>query len=339
MPVIIQTHAGRPRRVTARDVAQRAGVSQSTVSYVLNDTPGQSIPKATRDKVRQAAVDLGYTPSAAARTLRRGASESVLMVLPDAPIGEAIALAIEGVAHVLEPHGYTVVYRRQHNGQSLTKLWHELMPAAIASLVGAPLDERKAIEASGIPLVEVTLGDDLDDDRPVSIPQHSVGRCQAEHLVLHGHRQLGYAASIDPLVTRYLEPRLEGVRAVCATAHLPEPVVVPVTLDVASGTSAVDRWRSVGVTAVAAYNDEIAFAVLAGLHERALGSPTDLAVIGVDNIPLGRLSQPPLTTIDMHSGVAGQDIARVLLHRLQPEITLDGPIHRLTLELIQRSTT
>lgn len=305
----------------------------------MNDTPGQSISASTRDRVRQAALELGYTPSAAARTLRRGASESVLMVLPDAPLGEAIALAIEGVAQVLEPHGYSVVYRRQREGQSLTKLWHELMPAAITSLVGAPLDERQAIEASGIPLVEVSLGDELDDAHPVAIPQVAVGRLQAEHLILRGHRRLGYAAPVDPLVDRYLDPRLQGVREACSTANLLEPLVVPVELDVASGASAVARWREAEVTAVASYNDETAFAVLAGLHEHGLRSPADLAVIGVDNIPLGRLAQPPLTTIDMHSGVAGQDIARALLRRLQPGAEAGEPFPRLALELIQRSTT
>ena len=56
----------RPRRPTGADVARRAGLSRATVSYVLNDTPHQAIPESTRQRVRDSAAELGYTPSAAA---------------------------------------------------------------------------------------------------------------------------------------------------------------------------------------------------------------------------------------------------------------------------------
>ena len=75
----------RANRVTGRDVAERAGVSRATVSYVLNDTPRQTISAGTRDRVREAATQLGYSPSAAARTLRTGRSDVVLCLLPGMP--------------------------------------------------------------------------------------------------------------------------------------------------------------------------------------------------------------------------------------------------------------
>src|SRR4051812_10769267 len=70
------------RRVTSSDVARVSGVSRTTVSYVLNDTPGVSISAPTRAHVLATAKDLGYTPSAAARTLRTGRSEVVLVIMP-----------------------------------------------------------------------------------------------------------------------------------------------------------------------------------------------------------------------------------------------------------------
>lgn len=78
------------RRVTAKDVARRAGVSQSTVSYVLNDTPNQTISDDTKKRVRLAAEELNYMPSAAARTLRRGTSDTVLVIIRDAQIGRSL---------------------------------------------------------------------------------------------------------------------------------------------------------------------------------------------------------------------------------------------------------
>jgi DNA-binding LacI/PurR family transcriptional regulator len=78
------------RRVTSADVARVAGVSRATVSYVLNDTPHQTISAATRTRVFEAASSLGYAPSAAARALRTGRSDVVLCLLPDWPIGPEV---------------------------------------------------------------------------------------------------------------------------------------------------------------------------------------------------------------------------------------------------------
>ena len=100
------------RRITSADVARLAGVSRATVSYVLNDTPRQSISADTRNRVLDAAATLGYAPSAAARALRTGRSDVVLCLLPDWPIGSEVgsllgfvstALAREGLTFVVHP--------------------------------------------------------------------------------------------------------------------------------------------------------------------------------------------------------------------------------------------
>ena len=79
------------RAVTATDVAREAGVSQATVSYVINDDPNQKISSETRGRVLAAVARLGYTPSAAARALRKGSSDLVLLALPDVPMCPAVA--------------------------------------------------------------------------------------------------------------------------------------------------------------------------------------------------------------------------------------------------------
>jgi DNA-binding LacI/PurR family transcriptional regulator len=325
--------------VTARDVAQRAGVSQSTVSYVLNDTPNQSLPETTKAKVRQAAKDLGYTPSAAARALRRGSSESVLVVLPDTPIGESVAQALEGITEVLEPHGFVVVYRRQKAGRGLSSLWHELMPAAIANLVNDPLMDAAEIEAAGIPVIGSSL--DIDGPEALVIPQEAVGRLHVQHLVERGHRRIAFAASVDPKVREFLTRRLIGVQKECADLGLPEPIVFDVPLALAGAAGAVRELmgRENPPTAVSAYNDEIAFAVLGGMRENGLSAPGDLAVIGVDDIPLAPFAVPPLTSVDIHSDVAGRELGRLVLRRLKPALDLPTPVHETAVDLVQRSTT
>src|SRR5437868_2690064 len=86
---------GRQRRVTSTQVAERSGVSRATVSYVLNETPNQAIPEGTRRRVMEAAEELGYTPYAPARVLRSGRSDVILFLIPEWPIGPAIARLVE----------------------------------------------------------------------------------------------------------------------------------------------------------------------------------------------------------------------------------------------------
>ena len=99
----------RVQRVTGQDVAERAGVSRATVSYVLNDAPGQPISAETRARVLAAAADLGYTPHAAARQLRTGVSDLILMALPAWPFSLSLSLAVSTVTHRLGELGYTAL--------------------------------------------------------------------------------------------------------------------------------------------------------------------------------------------------------------------------------------
>ncbi|NTW41626.1 MAG: LacI family transcriptional regulator, partial [Cellulomonadaceae bacterium] len=110
------------RAVTAKDVAVAAGVSQATVSYVINDHPGQKISPQTRERVLAAVARLGYTPSAAARALRKGSTDIVLLVLPDVPFGPLIAHIIEQLTDELEPHGLTTITRRVRDTSPLASL-------------------------------------------------------------------------------------------------------------------------------------------------------------------------------------------------------------------------
>lgn len=289
-------------RVTARDVARLAGVSQSTVSYVLNRTPNQTISEATRARVLHAAEELRYAPSAAARALRLGSSQIVFVILPDAPIGSTIAQLIEQLTDLLEPHGYSVVYRRHRGAETLERFLREVSPAVVADLAALTAQETERIAADGIPVVNAAV--DRTGAGQLAISEARVGRLQAAHLVERGHRRLGYAASPDPRVDVFLERRLVGVREVCAAAGLPDPQVVAMPLDVAAATAAIaELWAAPPderVTAVCAYNDEQAFALLAGMRVLGLRAPADLAVIGVDNVPLAPFADPPLTTIDIH---------------------------------------
>lgn len=299
------------RAVTAKDVAREAGVSQATVSYVVNDHPGQKISAPTRERVQAAIKRLGYTPSESARALRTGSTNVVLLVLPDIPFGPSLAHLIEMIGDELERYGLTNITRRVRDTSPLSSLWRALNPVAVVSIAAISLADEAEMRDAGIAVVS-TLLSPTSGREGISVPQTLIGRLQVEHLAYTGHRRLGYAAPDDARVTGFYHLRLEGVRSACLELGLEQPEVVPVALDAASGEQAVAHWRSLPdpVTAVAAYNDETAFAVLAGMHRLGLVAPRDLAVIGVDNIPLAALASPPLTTVDQNLDLVAAFMAR-----------------------------
>lgn len=306
--------AGRHGRVTAADVAREAGVSPTTVSYVLNNVPHQKIPDDTRERVHAAVARLGYKPSAAARALRRGRSDLVLMVIPDVPIGATVAQIVERLTEELEPRGLTLVARSERH-TPLSVLWQEMMPAAVVVLVEMDPQDRDAMTAAGIHVIGALLTPSSDKDNTLAVPQHLIGRMQVEHLAATGHRHIGYAGPGDPRVHAFYDLRLDGARSACVELGLDLPIVYQVPLDTGAAATAVRAWWEADprVSGVCAYNDETAFALLAGAREVGLSVPTDLAVIGVDNIPLAPFAHPPLTSIDNNIDLVSAHLAEMIV--------------------------
>jgi DNA-binding LacI/PurR family transcriptional regulator len=304
----------RAGRVTATDVARAAGVSQATVSYVLNGTPNQTIPPETQQRVHDAVQALGYTPNAAARALRRGRSDSVLLVLPDWPLSTTVADLIDRLSDSLEQKGLHVLVRRLRPGQHLSTVLLEVAPAAVVAL--APIDDATVASAgaAGIPVVQGLTNPTGAPASALVAPQHLTGALQVQHLAARGHRAIGYAVPDDLRLQPFFDLRLEGARRGCLDLGLPAPVVLLMALDTDAAASAVRRWRQDDppVTAVCAFNDDYAFAILAGLRALGLQAPDDLAVIGVDNVPLAAFACPPLTTVDQNIPLTAGHLAAVV---------------------------
>lgn len=304
-----------PRRVTSADVARLAGVSRATVSYVLNDTPHQTISAGTRARVLDAAAGLGYAPSAAARTLRTGRSDVVLCLLPDWPIGHEVGALLANLSAELDRAGLMFL---AHPGtrRPAGHLWRSINPAAVLSFRRFSAEETESMLAAGVAPVVAPLS------RPGTPegPQQRIGNLQAAHLAAAGHSRIGYAYPDDDRVRAFADPRLEGVRARCTELGLAPPLVRTVPLEPEPAAGAVREWCASGVTAVCAYNDEVALAVLAGRE-----APDGLAVIGVDDIPAARLATPALTTVTTDQAAVAVHLATAVLAAVhgEPEPVLD----------------
>lgn len=326
-------------RVTSADVARVAGVSRATVSYVLNDTPNQTISAPTRTRVLEAAASLGYAPSAAARTLRTGRSDVVLCLLPDWPIGPEVGNQLGNLSSSLARAGLTfVAHPGTREDRPIAELWKAITPAAVLAFEDLSDAEIDSMRAAGVALVVALLGRTRQRRRELEVPQQLVGRLQADHLAELGHTVLGYAYPDDDRVRIFAEPRLAGVRAACAARGLEPPVVLTVPLDREPAREAVLGWRARQVTAVCSYNDDVALAVLAGLRLSGLDAPRDLAVIGIDDIPAAGLAVPALTTVITDQAKVGAHLAATIVAAIsgEPEPHID--MTRLS-RVIRRETT
>ena len=298
------------KRITSTDVARAAGVSQTTVSFVLNDKPGHSIPEATRLRILEVARQLDYRPHASARALAAGRSDVVLLSVPDLPIGGAISRFVEELATALADHGLTLVtHLAGAHGRPLADVCAAVNASAVIGFTSFDADTEQALYRAGADTILPSRVTQMDAARPV-------GRLQAEYVIGRGHRRLGYAMPAHPGLREMAEDRLEGSRDACAGAGLDPPVVLSVNLEIADAAAAVRQWARRSVTAVCAFNDETAIAVLAGMREHGLSAPEGLAVIGVDDIATARLAAPPLTTVGLDLHQAGRARAEMIVASL-----------------------
>ncbi|WP_241845846.1 LacI family DNA-binding transcriptional regulator [Streptomyces sp. MJM1172] len=295
---------------TSADVARLAGVSRATVSYVLNNAEAVRISEPTRRKVREAAEELGYVPHAAARSLRAGHTRIVLLPISHVPVGPLYSAFFNELQWALRRLDYTVVQYGSLglSGDEAARAWAELRPVAVISLgeIGLSAHNVATLKRAGARAV-ITLG-------PVGVPgahalgmdQTEVGARAAEHLIARGHRRIGVVVPEEAGLELFSAPRLAGARSAVAAAAAAggtdididiEPLAMSYTEESAAGLAA--RWRSLGLDAVFAYNDEYAMLLMRALQDQGLRVPEDVAVIGADDLLIGRLLRPRLSTVQI----------------------------------------
>jgi DNA-binding LacI/PurR family transcriptional regulator len=281
-------------RVRAVEVAARAGVSRSTVSYILGGTSRHSFPEETINRVRQAAADLGYTPDAAARALRRGESGVILLAMREMPSSANLTELIAGLTDTVRATGRSLVSWAMRPGNRLADTLKDIVPAAILEIVPLTAEDEAAAEACRVPLISIS-----DSSRRLD---RAAGALQAEYLVGLGHRQLGIVSPNREDVEIFAEPRRLGVMEAAERLGLPQPLTVSVPpIDAAADDLAATlrAWskRDTPVTGLCCYNDQFCGLALDAAETAGLRVPEDFSLIGIDDEPLGRLLHPRLTTI------------------------------------------
>ena len=320
------------RRVTAADIARSLGISRATVGFVLNETPGQTISPATRDRVLEEASRVGYRPHLGARALASGQSRIILLVLPDWPIDYTMREHIDEASSALDEAGYSLVTMTPHHTGRARPLWETLQPDLVMGMVPFSPEQAEAIRASGSKVVSPDLAPaDLGADLEYALgPQ-----VQIEHFAERGHHQVAFASTSDPRLAALAADRQGLARATADRLGLG---FAAAEVDESNAVAMLDRWLEAGVTAVAGYNDDIAAIVLGAALRRGLRIPAQLAVLGHDDTPLARRLVPSLSSVHVDAAGLGRYFAELALHSVEGrDAPVATPITRATLVVRESS--
>ncbi|MFD9337119.1 LacI family DNA-binding transcriptional regulator [Streptomyces sp. NPDC060028] len=332
-----QTHT--PATITSADVARLAGVSRATVSFVLNDTQGHRVSAATRARVLDAAAQLGYVPHAAARSLRAGRSNLVLMPASISAFGRLASDWVDDLNTELDRLGYTAVLHAGRFADPLdaARAWAELRPAAVIALDGDHFTAQAAelLRRAGVRALLAFSARPVPDVHTIGFDHARIGATAAEHLIARGRTRIGVVMPQERGLATLAEPRLAGAESVAAR-HM--ATVTPVELGYTreSAAALARRWPSLGLDSVFAYNDEYAALLQYALRAEGIDVPDDVALVGCDDLILSALQQPPLTTVRLDLPAAAQ-IARAL-HELVETGTTE-PVRPTEAVLVHRGTS
>ncbi|MEU8139328.1 LacI family DNA-binding transcriptional regulator [Streptodolium elevatio] len=297
---------------TSADVARVAGVSRSTVSYVLNSPPGARVSAETRERVLKAVRELGYAPSAPARSLRSGSSDIVLFPLPLQPMGQLLEQFVDEFTEALRRQDLNLLIHgdRYARGVDAARTWAALRPLAVLAESNRLTDGGvEVLRRAGVRAI-FAWGREEHPGVPTAIfDNRDSGALAIRHLIGRGHRRMACLVPAGPLAGLANE-RWEGAKSAAEEAgcFLERVDVGYVREDV---LAVVRGWQrqTEPPTAVFAGNDDFALMIISALRECGWSVPDDMAVVGADDLPFCDLVWPRLTSVAMHTRTMGSGAA------------------------------
>ncbi len=335
---------------TVSDVARKAGVSRSAVSYALNDGKSGSyhVSNETRTKVLQAAKDLGYQVDTAARALRKGYSEEIALIHdnPVTPFGADLLVSLQQQTLL---HGYTLVIYSSVglSPEQRADLHRRIIARCPIGLISASeafsVDEcAHALDMGVRSIVFLTFTPkSLKQTHSIVFPTREAGYLAARHLLERGHRRLALIRPEEASQQLAFEQRLDGMLA--AIAGCPESTVQIISLSrsAVAANAAVEMYfvGDMRPTGVYAFNDEYAFYLQGALTRHSMRIPEQVALIGTDDYHLSEAVYPALTSIRFDSIDMGRRAIESILalsngRNIPP--SLEQP---LVPQIIQREST
>ncbi|SFJ68626.1 transcriptional regulator, LacI family [Cellulomonas sp. KH9] len=333
-----------------QDVARRAGVSNKTVSNVVNDHP--HVRPETRARVQRVIAELGYRPNLSARGLRSGRTGVIGLAVPQlrqpyfAELADAVIAAAErrGLGVIVGQAGAD----RDHETAVLTNGLRQT-DGMLFSPEHLGTEDRHLLDDVTYPLV--LLGERIFGGPDDHVTMHNVegARAAVEHLIGLGRRRIAVLGAHPDRRSGQMRPsdlRVRGYREALAVAGLPEDPRLECAVAPWLPQNGVDATREllasgVEFDAVFALNDSLAIGALRALARAGRRVPDDVAVIGFDNIGDGRFSTPSLSSVDPGREEIAETAVAMLVERIEagPQDVRPPRLHKAAFHIVAREST
>ncbi len=314
------------KRATALDVAKAAGVSPTTVSFVLNHIEGMRISQETRERVLEAARTLNYHPDSSAQKMARGKTSVIGLVLRQNPEKAYADLFIQdvmqGISSVIRENGYQLLFiplPPEDKEKSYSKLINERHVDGL--IVSGPTeDDYELAEVFNEGAKIVMMGKIIGSHIPfIDIDNQKAAETAVGHLAALGHERIAIITNA-PLNFASSKDRLQGYKNVLEQNELPldDRLVFLGDRTPESGYQSMQQLLEIEPlpTAVFIASDTVALGGLNALYEKGIRVPEDMAVVGFDDIALARYVIPPLTTIHLPAYSLGLGAANMLIQQI-----------------------
>lgn len=331
-----------PRRITQKEVAERAGVAQATVSLVLNGGRDK-VALETAERIEAAIAELGYQPNRFAQALRTQRSRVIACVVPDLtnPFYPSLVVAVQKVARAA---GYEVITidtegREANERQVVQAAQYGRFDGIVGVFFKLGARELAPLGKAGVPIVRIEVSRKAGGSLPIDdlyIDNEAAARALTGHMLALGHRHITMiAAPGGPQ-----RVRLQGYLDAMASAGCEPNVLEAEHFTVEGGRHAADALVESGrpVTAIIAANDMMAIGVMQSLIAHGLAIPGDISVAGFDDILASALVTPSLTTIAQFQDRLGAAAAEKLLDRLANGADEPGRAEEMPYEIIIRGS-
>ena len=339
------------KRVTYQDLADRVGVSKSTVSLAFRDS--KQLSADTVERIMEAARELGYSQDPAARMLRTRRTDSIGILLPQ-QLDEVLenpyfSMFLQGVASVCQREGLTLLLVPPLRGSMLKAIPYAAVDGFIVCGLEEDRGEVLALRQRGVPTVMVD-GEDHEGFSSIDVDEEDGTLQLMRHLLRLGHRSFAFVAIETDKgddVSQWrgsVRTRIDAISTALAQEGLgldsPGMSVIQVPCTREGGIRAFDEiWRSSQrPSAIVAFSDIIALGVLEGAHRAGVEVPRDLAVSGFDDIGEAASVHPSLTTVHQPIAAKGRLAAEFLVDEMA-RTGAEARRERLEATLLVREST
>lgn len=328
-------------RIRMKEVAEAVGVSVNTVSRALN---GKSeISPETRERVLEVAAKLGYRPNKLARGLRSKKTGTIGVIVADIA-NPYFSMLVKGVVKTTQTYDYSIVlqstdedYDREE--EAIQVLLAEQVDGVLIAPTQKGIETIEELSESGVPFVLMSrYFMELDTDY-VIMDDVQGGLLATEYLLKQGHERI--AMVNGPLHISSARERLEGYKKALSEQGLEvdASLVVAEVLTMDDGYRAARQLlRGSPPSAIFTFSDFVAFGVMRALRERGLRVPTDVAVVGFDDILFASCLETPLTTVGGSKKTLGCEAAELLIRKLNGVGKGEREQLRLPVQLVLRAT-